>query len=130
MKSFLKCSNLLVLLILCITADAGYGYDVRIGVLANSGPEKCHKMWDPTAEYLSEKLPEYTFKIVPLSFGNISAAVRNEEVDFLLANPFIYLDFQANYGICHIATLKNKLSDNYPLLGGVIFTRSDNRRIY
>src|SRR5208337_3657907 len=87
-KSFLKCGKLLVLLILCMTADAGYGYDIRIGVLANSGPEKCQKMWNPTARYLSEKLPEYTFTIVPLSFDNISAAVRNEEVDFLLANPF------------------------------------------
>ena len=129
-KSFLKCSKLLVLLTLCITADAGYGYDIRIGVLAESGPEKCQKMWNPTAKYLSEKLPEYTFSIVPLSFDNISAAVKNEEVEFLLANPFIYLDFEVNYGISHIATLKNKLSDNYPLLGGVIFTRSDNRHIY
>ncbi|MBF0506616.1 MAG: PhnD/SsuA/transferrin family substrate-binding protein [Nitrospirae bacterium] len=130
MKSFLKCSMLLVLLILCITAGAGYGYDIRIGVLANSGPEKCRKMWNPTARYLSEKLPKYKFTIVPLSFDKISTAVRNQEVDFLLANPFIYMDFEVKYGISHMATLKNKFSDDYPLFGGVIFTRSDNPGIY
>ena len=129
-KSFLKCCKLLVLLTLCMSADTGYGYDIKDGVLAERGPEKCQKMWNPTANYLSKKLPEYAFKIVPLSFDNISDAVMNEEVDFLLANPFIYLNFEVKYGISHIATLKNKLSGDYPLLGGVIFTRSDNRHIY
>ncbi|MGO9379232.1 MAG: diguanylate cyclase domain-containing protein [Dissulfurispiraceae bacterium] len=130
MKSYLKCCYVLVVLILCIATDAVYGYDIKIGVLANSGNEKCQKMWTPTAKYLSEKLPGSTFKIVPLSFDNIAAAVRNEEVDFVLANPIIYIDLDLKYGVSRIATLKNNLSDKYPLLGGVIFTRSDNSQIY
>ena len=100
-KSFLKCGNLLVLLILFITADAGYGYDIRIGVLADSGPEKCQKMWNPTAKYLSEKLPEYTFTIVPLSFDNISAAFRNEDDSSKELRSGGYKDF-GKISISHI----------------------------
>ncbi len=36
MKSFLKCIKLMGLLILCITAEAGCGYDIGIGVPADS----------------------------------------------------------------------------------------------
>src|SRR5208283_222039 len=130
MKSFLKYSYILALLIPYITTNAVYGYDIKIGVLANSGTEKCRKMWTPTAKYLSKKLQEHTFTIVPLTFDNISAAVRNDEVDFVLSNPFIYMDFAVKYGISSIATLKNNLSNEYSILGGVIFTRSDNSQIY
>lgn len=99
-------------------------------MLANSGPEKCLRMWTPTAKYLSQKLPDHSFRIVPLSFDHISTAVRNEEVDFVLANPVIYMELDAKYGISRIATLKSSLSPDYPLLGGVIFTRADNHQIY
>src|SRR5208282_3080723 len=35
-KSFLKCCKLTVLLTLCMTADAAYGYDIRTGLPADS----------------------------------------------------------------------------------------------
>lgn len=91
--------TIIVLFILFITVDAGYGYDVKIGVLANRGHKNCAEMWGPTAEYLSKKLPEYTFKIIPLSFDRITSAAQNEEIDFLLTNPSIYVDFEVIYGI-------------------------------
>ncbi|HTZ17141.1 MAG TPA: PhnD/SsuA/transferrin family substrate-binding protein [Dissulfurispiraceae bacterium] len=103
---------------------------IKIGVLANRGDEKCLQMWGPTAEYLSNRLPGHKFEIVPLSFDKISAAVRNEEVDFLLANPSIYVDMETEYAISGIATLRSKYSNVYPLFGGVIFTRADNPGIF
>jgi two-component system cell cycle sensor histidine kinase/response regulator CckA len=124
--------NILIIvpLLLILMIDAGYCDVIRIGVLANRGDQKCRLMWDPTAEYLSNKLPGYTFKIVPLPFEGISAAVKNEEVDFLLANPSIYVDLEVQYGISRIATLKSKYTKVYPWFGGVIFTRADNPNIF
>lgn len=121
---------IIVPLLLILMIDAGYCDVIRIGVLANRGNEKCRLMWDPTAGYLSNKLPGYSFKIVPLSFEGISAAVKNEEVDFLLTNPSIYVDLEVQYGISRIATLKSKYTKVYPWFGGVIFTRADNPNIF
>ncbi len=130
-SSFSKVNILIiVVLLLILMINAGYCDVVRIGVLANRGDEKCRLMWDPTADYLSNKLPGYTFKIVPLSFEGIPAAVKNEEVDFLLTNPSIYVDLEVQYGISRIATLKSKYTKVYPLFGGVIFTRADNPNIF
>jgi|GEM_PF-5471102 len=35
---------------------------IKIGVLARRGPEACLQEWSPTAQYLSERMPD-TFKI-------------------------------------------------------------------
>jgi len=128
--SFIPASSIIVPLLLLLLIDTGYCYVIKIGVLANRGDEKCRQMWDPTADYLSNKLPGYAFEIVPLSFDTISSAVKNEEVDFLLANPSIYVDLEVQYGISRIATLRSQYSKGYPFFGGVIFTRSNNSKIY
>ncbi|MBF0507621.1 MAG: PhnD/SsuA/transferrin family substrate-binding protein [Deltaproteobacteria bacterium] len=114
---------------LFMSADVGYGAEIKIGVLANRGPEACKKMWDPTAAYLSSKLHGYTFRIVPLSFDEIPSSVRKEEMDFILVNPSIYVDLELSYGISRIATIRNDSSIAYPVYGGVIFVRSDNSKV-
>jgi PAS domain S-box-containing protein len=128
--SYIPAGSIIVPLLLILLIDTGYCDVIKIGILANRGDEKCRQMWDPTADYLSNKLPGHAFKIVPLSFDALSSAVKNEEVDFLLANPSIYVDLEVQYGISRIATLRSQYSKVYPFFGGVIFTRSDNSKIY
>ncbi len=128
--NYITVSLSVVPLLLILIINTGCCDVIKIGVLANRGDEKCRQMWDPTAEYLSNKLPGYIFKIIPLSFDKISSAVKNEEVDFLLTNPSIYVDLEVQYSISRIATLKSQYTKVYPCFGGVIFTRSDNPNIY
>ena len=73
-----------------------------------------------------EKNPGPPFLVVPLDFQEIGPAVDRGEVDFVIANPEIYVGLEATYGVTRIATLKNKTeSGPFTVFGGVIFTRAD-----
>ncbi|MCK4561022.1 MAG: PhnD/SsuA/transferrin family substrate-binding protein [Calditrichia bacterium] len=101
---------------------------VRIGVLALRGAEETVKRWTPTAEYLSTRISEYTFVIVPLDFEKIYEAVENGEVDFVLENSSIYVELEYLYGVDRIATLNDLWQEQaFNQFGGVIFT-SKNRK--
>ena len=100
---------------------------LKIGVLAKRGAEQCYDQWNPTAEYLSEKIEGVSFEIVPLGYDAIEKAVEKGEVSFVLANPAYYVTMEYLYGAIRIATLKNRCVNqgciNY---GGTIF-RLKNR---
>ena len=103
---------------------------LKIGVLAKRGTEKALSQWQPLAEYLSTNIPEYAFKIVPLNFEEIYEAVENNSIDFVIANSGMYVDFEADYGVNRIATLKNlRLGNSYNIFGGVILVKADRQDI-
>jgi ABC-type phosphate/phosphonate transport system substrate-binding protein len=99
----------------------------RIGVLAKRGPEETLARWQATAEYLGGNISGHRFEIVPLSFTEILDAVRQNRVEFVLANPAVFLTLSTEEGIRPLATLEN-LRDGrgYPVFGGVIFVRADS----
>lgn len=98
----------------------------RIGVLAKHGKEECLAKWTPTARYLTGEIDGVKFKIVPLDFNSVLPAVKNEAVEFLLANPAYYVRAEIKYGTKRIATLKNlRLDHPYTIVGGTIITRTD-----
>ncbi len=98
---------------------------ITVGVLAKRGPERCLEKWGPTADYLSEAIPGYSFAVVSLDFNEVIPAVERREVDFLLANPFLYVSLERSYGVGRIATLKNlRMGKAYTVFGGVIFYRA------
>jgi len=98
---------------------------IKIGVLAKRGPELCLEKWSLTGEYLSHKIPGKKFIILPLDFDQIYSAVEKGEVDFILANPFIYVDLETRFRINRIATLKNKANNAVSTqYGGVIFCKN------
>ncbi|MCP3669807.1 MAG: phosphate/phosphite/phosphonate ABC transporter substrate-binding protein [Gammaproteobacteria bacterium] len=103
---------------------------IPIGVLAKRGAEHALKKWGPTADYLTQKIPGYHFKIQPLDFRSIFPAVKHGEVDFVLANSSFYVELEALYGIQRIATLRNRVGNAIStVFGGVIFVRADNDRL-
>jgi len=100
------------LLTLLLQVDAlavheGSEQRIRVGVLAKRGHERCLTQWGPTADYLSEQIPGHRFEILPLGFDEINPAIERGEVDFILANPAIYVDLEQRYGASAIATLEN-----------------------
>lgn len=103
---------------------------LKIGILAKRGADKAVSQWQPLAEYLSKKIPDYSFQIVPLDFEEIYQATEESSIDFVIANSGMYVDFEAEYGANRIATLKNlRLGKPYTLFGGVIFTKADRQDI-
>ena len=99
---------------------------VKIGVLARRGPDRCIEKWSPTAQYLTEKIPENTFVIVPLYYRQICNSVKHGEIDLILVNPSLYAELENLYQINSIATLKNlHYGKAYTRYGGLVFSRAD-----
>ena len=101
---------------------------VRVGVLAKRGIARCWPRWRPTIAYLQRWVRGYRFRLVPLLFEQVHEAVRDRRVDFLVANPSLYVELEAIYGISRLATLKNRRHEgDFTVFGGVIFTRAERR---
>lgn len=107
--------------------DAG---PIRIGVLAKRGPEVCLKQWRPTAEYLGREIPGRSFVIRPLGYSEVAPAVKHREVDFILANPALYIELESSFGASRILTLKNRcLGGVYTAYAGTILCQSGRKDI-
>jgi len=113
---------------LCGAQEAGES--VRIGVLAKRGPERCLEKWGPTAEYLTNEIPGYSFTIVPLGYDEVYPSIERAEADFVLANPSLYVAAELLCGASRIVTLENLQRDRaYTVYGGVVFCRADREDI-
>lgn len=65
-----------------------------------------------------------------MGFDEVTAAVKNERVDFILTNSSFYVQLERAYQLNRIATLKNRvLNKVYTEFGGVIFCRKDRSDI-
>ncbi|MBI5518721.1 MAG: PhnD/SsuA/transferrin family substrate-binding protein [Desulfovibrio sp.] len=103
---------------------------VRIGVLANQGPEICLALWTPTARHLSSVIPGHHFVIVPLDFEEFDQAVEAGTVDFVLVNPMIYVNLEVRHKVMRIATMRTySLTKTTTFFGGVILTRAGRNDI-
>ncbi len=122
--------SLLLLLLLVNIQNSAFSQprlEVKIGVLAKRGREIALQKWSATADYLTASLPGYHFSIVSLDFTQIHTAVREAQIDFVLANSAFYVELEKLYRVNRIATLINR---NLPgqqttVFGGVIFVRAD-----
>ncbi len=103
---------------------------IKIGILAVRGETQAVQMWQLTAEYLSAEIPEYEFKIVLLSFEQIHNAIARSEVDFVITNSGIYIEFEAQGSVNRLATLKRlRMGKAYTVFGGTIFSRCNRSDI-
>ena len=124
-----------ILLMLCIFAPSLCAAQesrpqARIGVLANRGKDACREQWAPLIRTLSDALPGVAFTLVPLDFDEVDRAAAEASVDYVLANPAIYVNLEVRYRAMRIATLVNQLGDKVSAsFGGVIFTRAGRNDI-
>lgn len=104
---------------------------IKIGLRAHQGIEKSMKQWKKTADYLSEKIPEHKFIMVPLvGLTELMQEAEQNQFDFVLTNPSSFVEMELRLGASSILTLRNKRQGNpYTKFGSVIFTRKDNNDI-
>jgi len=105
--------------------------ELIIGVLANRDNLAEYEKYKVLADALSKKAP-YEYKISIIDFEDIEDEIKQEKIDFLIANPSLYVMFEAQLGIMRIATLQNFHCEDRSIskFGGVIFTSSKNDFIY
>ena len=83
------------------------GNEVVIGVLAHRGDQAAVSKWTPTIDYLNEEIPGNEFRLLPLDLHEMSAALAQDKLDFILTNPGNYVDLERKFGVSRITTLKN-----------------------
>ena len=127
--SLLKAALLSLIILSVISASPVLSLEteVRLGVLANKGVENALKRWNPTAAYLNQQLPGYSFKIIPLRFEEVEPAVKNENIDFILTNTSHYIELESLYGVNRILTL---MDSGLTVFGGTIFCLADRNDIH
>jgi len=98
----------------------------KIMLMAHRGREKGLRKWTATADYLTAQIPGHRFELVPLDWDGMRAFIQTGEADFVLSNPGMYVEFETDYGIRRLATLKNlRLGNAVPNFGSVIIKRAD-----
>ncbi len=108
------------------TGAWGTSSEVTVGVLAHRGDETCFQMWEPTIRYLGDEIAGHGFQLVPLGLNEMSDAVAQGKVNFVLTNPGSYVELERWFGVTRIVTLKNlRHGKPYTSFGAVIFTRAD-----
>lgn len=103
---------------------------MRVGVLAFRSLETTRQEWQPTIDYLNDKIRGYHFVLKPLYFPQMDQAVRERGLEFVFTNPRHYIILEAEYDLEAIATLI-RLQSGHPVnrFGAVIFTRADRSDI-
>jgi signal transduction histidine kinase len=136
---FTKCVDKFLIYILIgfscyfLYAGCAVAQEVKIALRATQGSKVSLQHWQPTADYLSRKLPGYTFKMVPFEINStMNQAVSRGGFAFVFADPAAYVELNKRYGVSAIATLVNKGAregESYDKFGSVIFTRADRSDI-
>lgn len=124
-----KCISFLFILFLPLLGfSANTKEHIDIGVLAHKNYESTHSMWDATAQYLNERIPEYEFHIIPLRFNEFPLYLQEKKINFIITNSAYYVDLEFHFGISRIATLKNSdlKGEGLTEFGGVIFARQSS----
>ena len=122
---------ILLLPVMSRAADSAQRQVVKIGVLANRGVSQCFEDWQPLADYLTDHDDaNVLYWIEPLRFQDIDEAVQQQKIDFLITNPYIYVEMANKYSIERLATVVRKTSQGPSrVFGGVVFTRSRSQDI-
>jgi len=100
---------------------------VNVLVIAIYGVENSKDEWQPTINYLQSSLPQYEFKLIPITpieLTRIKELVANQEIDFIITQPAIYVDLELNFGISRILTMVKK--GGLAEFGSTLITRSDS----
>lgn len=117
----------LIFIILLLTTSISYAKHIKILVVAIHGIETAKLEWQPTVDHLQNFMPQHGFSLIPLppnELAKIKGLIANNEIDFVISQPAIYVDLEINFGVSKILTIVKKggLSE----FGSTIITRADS----
>ena len=77
---------------------------VTIGVLTITSKEEAQARWNPTADFLSDRIDGTRFEIRPLYLQEVARAVRQDELHFVHLQPLQFVQLRADYRLEALAT--------------------------
>jgi len=99
---------------------------VNIGVMVRSDNIHTMDKWNLTIDYLNAESDTHVFQLVPMEFNNFSKIEANE-IDFIICNPWMYVEAENKYGITTIATHKHIWEGKSYTMHGAVFITQANR---
>ena len=81
--------------------------NVDVGVLATRGGAEAQNRWQPTMDWLSERVPNTHFVLHPFTLQQMEQAVENQTVDFVITNPGQAVRLGRQYPLSWLATLSS-----------------------
>ncbi len=113
-----------VFILACLTLNS-VAKEISVGVLAFSGEEYAKKTWQPTIDYLNQKIPKHHFSLTAIEPSNIEyleQLTEEKKLDFVITQPITFVELQIKYGASSILTLVDESKASS--FGSVIFTKS------
>lgn len=99
---------------------------IRIGIMAFNTPEEGRQRWQPTLDWLSQKLnrPIILSMLTP---SELDIAIANKQIDFIIGNALTTVAYKKDYGTSHLLTLvSNGVKRPEESIGSAIVTRVDS----
>lgn len=110
-----------------ITTQAHAEVDYRVAVLANYGVAKSIDRWQPLMDYLTQKVANAHFDVVPLDFNNMNKKLISGDIQFVVTNPGHYSNMSDDYPISWLATMKsNQHHGSTFAIGAAIIVRNES----
>jgi len=116
-----------ILMLGCFMQDSGAAQarTITIAVLAHRPKPEVLAKWQPTADYLSQRIPGYRFVIVPFTYGETGQVLKDREAGFVITNPSHYVLLSQQFGLTRVATLiEEERGHELPVFGGTILAAS------
>ena len=117
----------LIFIILLLSTSISYAKHVKILVIAIHGIETAKLEWQPTVDHLQSSMPQHSFSLIPLppnDLAKIKDLISNNEIDFVISQPAIYVDLEINFGVSKILTMVKE--GGLSKFGSAIITRADS----
>jgi len=112
-------------------AQACFAAEYVVAVRAKSGIDDANQKWQPTVDYLTDRIPAHSFTLIPIvSLKEINRLAAKGEFDFLITNPSSYVELKQLYGASALVGLNNRRANTAQShFGSVIFTHAKNDEI-
>ncbi len=85
---------------------------VEVGVLAIRGHLYAEQRWQPTIDWLNQKISDVHFVLHPLNLDEMGEAVKFQTMDFILTNPGQAVRLGRQYALSWMATLTSRAPQN------------------
>ncbi|MEW6349349.1 MAG: phosphate/phosphite/phosphonate ABC transporter substrate-binding protein [Thermodesulfobacteriota bacterium] len=117
----MKRIGILAIALICVgLSSAAATAEMKIGMLAQRGPEAAIREWGGLERYLTETLGEKV-TLVPLKFSEFMNFPKAEPAAFIFTNPWFFVRAKVRNGAEALVTVKYQASG--ATFGGVIFAR-------
>lgn len=102
--------------------------EARIGVLAYRGSDELRRKWIPLSDYLTTVIPEWSFRIVPMTLSSATEQIKSGQLDFVVTNPGHFVTLNRDHRMSVLASRSQKKSDGRlsTEFGSAIITRKDS----